>query len=233
MSAQSNQILLKASDRGQADYGWLKARYSFSFSEYFNPHWMSFNKLRVLNHDIIAPNGGFPTHSHQNMEIITFVMRGELEHKDGLGNQAIIRPGEIQIMSAGDGISHSEFNPSSTEECELHQIWILPSTQGGKPSYGQVSYQHLADQNVIKLIGAGGLVSIKQAMALYLVHLSKIQTQKLSFDSLQDIWIQVTKGSAVVNGTILEKSDGLGLYQIDELSFEANAKFEALVFCFS
>jgi redox-sensitive bicupin YhaK (pirin superfamily) len=144
-----------SAERGLADHGWLLARHTFSFAQYRDPRFMNFGPLRVLNQDIIRGGGGFGTHPHDNMEIITWVLRGALEHKDNMGNGSVIRPGDVQFMSAGTGITHSEFNASQSEDCELLQMWILPAHRGNEPRYDQRTFADEQLQGRLQLIASG------------------------------------------------------------------------------
>ena len=166
----------RSEDRGGGDYGWLKTRHTFSFSDYWDEKWMSFRSLRVINEDFVAPKGGFPTHPHRDMEIITYVLSGSLEHKDSLGTGSVIKPGDGQRMSAGKGIRHSEFNPSETDTVHLLQIWITPQKPGIPPSYEQKSFPESEKQGKLRLIashdGAHGSVRINQDAKLFVTLLS-------------------------------------------------------------
>src|SRR5215472_12476930 len=150
-----NMITLRRSnERGGGDHGWLNTRHTFSFSDYWDPRWMGFRSLRVINEDWVAPGGGFPTHPHKDMEIITYVLEGELEHRDSLGTGAVIRPGEVQRMSAGTGIRHSEFNPSDDKPTKLLQIWLLPDRKNVAPSYEQTAFPEADRKGRLRLVAS-------------------------------------------------------------------------------
>lgn len=222
----------RAAERGHADHGWLDTNHTFSFAGYYDERFMGFSHLRVINEDRVAPGRGFPTHPHRNMEIITFVVDGALEHKDTLGTGSVIRPGEIQVMSAGSGIAHSEYNHSSTEPVHFLQIWILPSEGGGKARYEQRAYEvdTRGAQLIVSPDGREGSVSIKQDMALYRVRLDAGQTLELELDRPR-AWAQVVRGSAAVNGAVLQTSDGLAVVDRRKpLSIQADEDVELLVF---
>lgn len=222
----------RAAERGHADHGWLDTNHTFSFAGYYDPRFMGFSHLRVINEDRVAPGRGFPTHPHRNMEIITFVVDGALEHKDTLGTGSVIRPGEIQVMSAGSGIAHSEYNHSATEPVHFLQIWILPSEGGGKARYEQRAYEvdTRGAQLIVSPDGRDGSVSIKQDMALYRVRLDAGQSLELELDRPR-AWAQVVRGSAAVNGAVLQTSDGLAVVDRRKpLSIQADEDVELLVF---
>jgi hypothetical protein len=209
----------KAHERGQFNIDWLKAKYTFSFGSYFDPAHMGFESLRVMNNDTIAPGGGFPTHSHSNMEIITFILSGELEHKDTLGNQKVIKPGEIQLMSAGSGVSHSEFNPSSVNETKLYQIWIETNKTNVEPRYDQFSYKDRVQTNSLILIGgpedSAGVAKIYQDVNLHLGSLNS-SAQIEAPNKSAKYWVQVVEGAIEVNGVTLSKADGAS-FEVGEL----------------
>src|SRR5581483_6147136 len=184
-------------ERGGGDYGWLNTRHTFSFDRYYDPRWMGFRSLRVINEDWVAPGGGFPTHPHRDMEIITYVLEGELEHKDSMGNGSIIRPGDGQRMSAGTGVRHSEANPSKTNPVHLLQIWIVPDRQGHEPGYEQKSFPEDEKRGRLRLIaspnGAGGSVTIHQDAKLYVALLSPGQQVERKLAAGRYSWLQVAK----------------------------------------
>lgn len=225
-----NIMFIPSNDRGQADHGWLKAKHSFSFAQYFNPDRMGYGDLRVINQDEIAPSRGFGTHPHHDMEIITFVTHGVLAHKDTLGNQSQILPGEIQVMSAGSGIAHSEFNASNSEACKLLQIWVQAKQKSVEPRYDQVNYLENKDDTLIKLVSdidGDGLVGIHQNIDLYLASFHKDKEVKLSHNGRY--WIQVLNGSLSVNGQELNTGDGLG-FEDSAVSIESSDQAKTLVF---
>jgi hypothetical protein len=225
----------RASDRGNLKIDWLDAKYSFSFGSYFDPAHMGFNSLRVINNDIIAPGKGFETHSHDNMEIITIVLDGELEHKDTLGNQEVIGPGEIQLMSAGSGISHSEFNPNPNKETELYQIWIETNQIDVEPRYDQFSYKDRIKDDSLILIGSpkstDGVARIHQDVNL---HLGSLNAGK-SIDSPNidaKYWLQVIQGKIEVSGVELSKADGASFEKSELKRLVGIEKSEFLLFEF-
>jgi hypothetical protein len=208
-------ILRPSKERGHSQFDWLDSRFSFSFADYHDPAYMGFRSLRVINEDVIAPSGGFPTHPHRDMEIITYVMAGALQHRDSLGTGAVIRPGEIQQMSAGTGIQHSEFNASDTKPVHMLQIWIIPSSRGGAPAYSQ---QALDPANVNRRFGLivsgdgrNSSIAIRQDADLYLAKLEAGQTASFDARAGRGLWMQVAQGSVSVDGTALHQDDGANL----------------------
>ncbi|MBY0386240.1 pirin family protein [bacterium] len=225
----------KSEDRGHANHGWLEAKHSFSFSEYYDPDYMGFRVLRVINQDRVAPGTGFATHGHQNMEIVTYITEGALEHKDTLGNTAVIRPGEVQRMSAGTGIRHSEFNHSRQEAVKLLQIWLLPEKEGIAPGYEQKSFadQFTANSWVLTASRAGreGSVKINQDVDLYVGHFEKGFEKKFSMKTGRYGWVQMVRGNIQVNGSVeLAPGDGLAISDEKELTFACREKCEFLFF---
>ena len=205
-------------ERGHADHGWLKAKHTFSFANYHDPRNMGFRSLRVINEDRVAPGMGFGTHGHNDMEIITYVLEGALEHKDSMGNHGAIRPGEVQRMSAGTGVRHSEFNHSKTEPVHLLQIWIMPASDGIAPSYEQKAFSIADRSGKLKKIAISDVtkdssdaVKIHQDASLYISVLKKDQdvTYKLSPDRYG--WLQVARGGITLNGKKLEQGDGAAI----------------------
>jgi quercetin 2,3-dioxygenase len=227
-------VLRKAADRGHADHGWLQSAHSFSFNSYQDPQHMGYRHLRVINDDHVAAGRGFGTHSHQNMEIVTYVLDGALEHKDSLGNGTVMRPGDVQRMTAGTGVSHSEFNPSPTEGVHLLQIWIIPDQMGLEPSYEQTFFGVADRQNQLRLIasadGREGSVVVHQDVNLYAALLAPEQQVTLDAASDRHFWIQVAHGSVQVNGTRLETGDGAAIEQTDGLTITGQDAAEILVF---
>lgn len=222
-----------AQDRGHADHGWLQARFTFSFSGYFDAGHMGFKSLRVMNNDTIQPNGGFPTHRHAEMEIFTYVIEGQLEHKDSLGNGAILTPGNLQYMSAGSGIAHSEFNPSSTKKTHLYQIWLTPNEAGGAPRYSEKPLAEIAEPNGLTLLYSGtgrdGSTAIRQdaeisfgqvaAGAEAASHSLTVPASK----TMPHAWIQVIKGEVSAFDDTLGTADGLAIEDAPE-AFEVTAQ---------
>ena len=214
--------LRPAGDRGMTDFGWLDSPHSFSFGDYRDPEQMGFRTLRVINDDRVAPEGGFPTHPHRDMEIVTWVLEGALEHKDSLGTGSVIRAGDLQRMTAGTGIFHSEFNPSDSEAVRLLQIWIFPEARGLVPGYDQRSFPASERAGQLKLVasrtGRDGSISLAQNADLFVAALSPDQTVSHSFASGRGGWIQVATGSVRLNGQILQEGDGAAI--TDESSIE-------------
>jgi redox-sensitive bicupin YhaK (pirin superfamily) len=223
----------KAEDRGHVQYGWLDTYHTFSFGDYYDPQNMGYHALRVINDDRVVPGAGFPTHGHRDMEIITVVLEGALEHKDSLGTGSIIRPGEVQRMSAGKGITHSEFNPSPEERLRLLQIWIQPKSLGLPPGYEQKSFP-LQQTGRLHLVaspdGRDGSVTIHQDASLYWGRLAdgEIATVSLSRDRYG--WVQVANGRLTLNGMALREGDGVAVADEDKLEFVADGFGEVLLF---
>ena len=205
----------KAQDRGHFDHGWLDTYHSFSFAGYYDPAHMGFGPLRVINDDTIAPGAGFPTHGHRNMEIITYVLDGALEHRDSTGRSEILRPGEVQRISAGAGITHSEYNPSISEPVHLLQIWLLPSESGGAPAYEQRTYPETSRCGrlcpVASPTGADGAIPIKQEATVYVSVLDSNDRVSHDLGPNRKAWIQVARGSIHVNGERLSAGDGAAI----------------------
>jgi redox-sensitive bicupin YhaK (pirin superfamily) len=219
--------VLKSDDRGHANHGWLDTHFSFSFSDYYDPRRMGFRHLRVINEDTIEPGGEFGMHPHEDMEIITYILEGAIEHKDSMGNGGIIYPGEIQRMSAGSGIRHSESNPSKTESTHLLQIWLFPNKRGLTPTYEQKKLPREDRLNSLQKLagpeGAGGLVTIQQDAELYSSLLSNGKTVKHDFAEGRHGWLQMARGGAIVNGTPVEAGDGVALEGESSITIEGTA----------
>lgn len=222
----------KSNDRGFTHIDWLKSYHSFSFGDYYDPKFMGFGNLRVINEDTVKPAMGFGMHSHRDMEIISYVIEGALEHKDSIGTGSIIKPGEIQRMSAGSGVQHSEFNPSPTQAVHFLQIWILPSKTGVAPSYEQKKILR-SDKNPLVLIGSpqGGenVVTIGQAVSLYSGILDKSDSVKYTFKGQQG-WLQLIKGKLSVNNHELNAGDGMAFQDEKEIVIDSLDKAEFLLF---
>jgi redox-sensitive bicupin YhaK (pirin superfamily) len=220
--------------RGRADLGWLDSRHSFSFGEYHDPAHMGFRKLRVINEDRVVPEGGFPTHSHRDMEIISYVLEGTLEHKDSLGNGAAIRPGDVQRMSAGTGITHSEYNPSKDVPVHFLQIWIMPESKSIAPGYEQRSYSRGGRQGRLKLVGSrdgrGGSVTIHQDVALYAGLLAKGDHVKHGLAAGRHAWLQLASGAVTANGQWLRAGDGAAISGESAIEIVADEAAEVLLF---
>lgn len=213
-NVRSPEAMLRAAgERGRADYGWLQSRHSFSFGEYQDPNHMGFRTLRVINDDRVAPGKGFGTHPHRDMEIISYVVAGELEHQDSLGNGSVIRPGDVQLMSAGTGVQHSEFNPSATETVHFLQIWIEAERHGLEPGYEQKRFPAKEKRGALRLIGSPdareGSVTIHQDVNLYAGFLDGGETAGLEIDPGRHAWVQVV-GSDPGERRCLELGGRLG-----------------------
>lgn len=236
MQEASTMITLRpAHERGVAHLDWLDSRHSFSFGDYYDPQHMGFASLRVINEDNIAPQRGFATHGHRDMEIVTYVLEGALEHKDSLGNGSIIRPGDVQRMSAGTGILHSEYNPSDRTAVHLLQIWILPDTLGLEPSYEQTHFPASEKQAKWCLIGSRdgreGSVTIHQDLSLYATQLKADETVSYALKSDRVAWIQVARGGIALNGQALTAGDGAAITTATILTFRGTANAsEVLLF---
>ena len=226
--------LRKADDRGHADFGWLDSRHTFSFGEYYDARHMGFGPLRVINDDRVAGGGGFPTHPHANMEILTYVLDGALEHKDSLGTGSVIRPGDVQRMSAGTGIRHSEYNASKAEPVHLLQVWIMPSEKGIAPGYEQKAFGEAEKRGQLRLVasrdGRDGSVTIHQDADIYATLLDAGEKAELEVRPGRGVWVQVARGSLKVNGEVLEAGDGVSVEHAGTLVIEGVRDSEALVF---
>jgi redox-sensitive bicupin YhaK (pirin superfamily) len=223
-----------SNDRGGGDYGWLKTQHTFSFSDYRDDKWMGFRSLRVINEDWVAPSSGFPTHPHRDMEIITYVLSGQLEHRDSLGTGSVILPGDGQRMSAGRGIRHSEYNPSPTEKVHLLQIWIMPDKQGHEPGYEQKSFPEAEKRGKLRLIasrdGAEGSVKINQDAKLFVTLLSPGDEVKHALGAKRHAWLQVAKGEVELNGKKLHQGDGAAISDEKNLTVKGIKDAEVLLF---
>lgn len=217
-------IIHRAEDRGKANYGWLDTKYSFSFSRYYDPDKMGFGLLRVLNDDIVKEGTGFGTHPHDNMEIITLVLDGALEHKDSMGSGKIINKDEVQVMSAGSGVTHSEFNPSETEQVNLFQLWIFPKEQNIKPRYDQKAFPESSRINQLKTVVSG----YKENDSLYIHQNAEIKlgyfTEKKNInhrlkDKNKGVYLFIIDGHILLNDEDLYRRDAIGIYDTEEFSF--------------
>jgi len=224
----------RSDERGGGDYGWLNTRHTFSFNDYWDEKWMGFRSLRVINEDWVAPNSGFPTHPHRNMEIITYILSGKLEHKDSLGTGSVILPGDGQRMTAGRGIRHSEFNPSATEKVHLLQIWILPDKKDYAPGYEQKRFSEAEKRGRLRLIastdGADGSVKINQDAKLFVTLLSPGEEVRHALGAKRHAWLQVAKGEAELNGEKLLQGDGAAISDERELRIKGTKDAEVLLF---
>jgi len=224
----------RASERGHADHGWLRTRHTFSFADYHDPRYMGFSVLRVLNDDTVEPGRGFGTHPHRDMEILTWVLEGTLEHKDSLGNGSEIRPGELQYMSAGTGVTHSELNPSRTEAVHLLQIWIVPNVKGAPPRYGQKSFTGALKPGGLCLVaseaGRDGSIAIRQDASLHVARTGQPRSYAVELGSRRSAWLQVARGSLRINETPLAQGDGAAIEKESRLSILAEEDTEFLLF---
>ncbi len=224
----------RSKDRGNLNFGWLNANHTFSFGSYFDPENMGFRSLRVMNNDRIAPNKGFETHPHKDMEIITFLIKGELSHRDTLGNNSIIRPGEIQIMSAGSGIFHSEFNSSEDQESYLYQIWIQPNVFSIAPRYEQYSYEDRVNLNGLTVlansVGGEKIAKIFQEASLSLGRFESKKELEVKLDSSKGYWLQIVKGSFEINEKNLFEADGISFEEEGLLNLKCLESGEFLLF---
>jgi len=220
--------------RGGGDYGWLNTRHTFSFDRYYDARFMGFRSLRVINEDVVAPSEGFPTHPHRDMEIITYVLDGALEHKDSLGTGSVIRPGDGQRMTAGRGIRHSEMNPSATDPVHLLQIWIRPDKPGHEPSYEQKAFPNEEKRGRLRLIaspdGKDGSVTIHQDAKLYVTVLAPGEEVTHNLTKGRFAWLQLAKGSIELNGKRLNQGDGASVSDEAKLSLKGVRDAEVLLF---
>lgn len=223
-----------AIERGHADHGWLKAFHSFSFASYYDPENMGFRSLRVLNDDTVQPGQGFGTHGHKNMEIITYVLDGAIEHKDSMGSGSVLRPGDVQLMSAGHGVTHSEFNHSQDELLHLLQIWILPEKEGLEPTYQETHFPAAERQGQLRLIaspdGTDGSLKMNQDARVYASLLADGETLNYDLQEGRHLWLQVAKGKIEANGVSLQQGDGLAVSEESALKISGVEQAEFLLF---
>ena len=223
----------RANERGHASHGWLDSYHSFSFAEYYDPAWMGFRSLRVINDDLVLPGAGFGTHPHRDMEILTYVLHGAVAHKDSLGNGRTITAGEMQYMSAGSGVQHSEFNPSESEAARFLQIWIQPDEKGAAPRYAEKSLKDAATGTFHLLAskaGREGSLAIRQDADLWLAKLEARQVVARTIPEGRYGWLHVAEGSVTVNGHSLVSGDALAVTGPVPLSIEADASSQVLLF---
>ena len=224
----------KADKRGHFDFRWLNTFHTFSFGDYYDPAFMGFRTLRVINEDFVHPGRGFPTHGHRDMEIITYILEGALEHRDSMGNGSVIRPGDVQRMTAGTGVSHSEANPSREEGVHLLQIWILPDQQGLKPSYEQKLFTEQEKQGRLRLIasedGREGSVKVHQDASVYATVLGVGDEVVHELAPGRHAWLQLARGSVTVNGEELEQGDGAAISAEQKISITGREAAEVLLF---
>ncbi len=226
--------LRKSGDRGQADHGWLKSLHSFSFADYYDPQFMGWGNLRVINEDRVAPGMGFGTHSHRDMEIISYVLSGELAHKDSLGNVETIPPGDIQRMSAGTGVTHSEFNHSKTKETHFLQIWIQPNCRGASPSYEQQAVNEQDKRGkfakLVGPVGAGGLVGMHADAWLYAGLFDDAEQAEFKIATGRKAYVHLIRGELTVNGIAMSGGDALMIADETRLHVSHGRSAEVLVF---
>lgn len=224
----------RAEARGHADHGWLQSHHSFSFADYYDPAHMGVSILRVINDDRIAPSGGFPTHPHRDMEIVTYLMEGTLEHRDSIGNGSLIRPGDIQRMSAGSGIQHSEFNPSDSEPTRLLQIWLLPNQTGITPDYAQKQFPPEQRRGILQLLvspdGRDGSISARQDGLLYGTLLDREESLSHTLQAGRSAYLHLARGQAVINGETLGEGDAITLVDEPQVQMSGIDKAEILLF---
>lgn len=224
----------RANERGHANHGWLDAHHTFSFADYHDPSWMGFRSLRVINDDTIAGGGGFGTHPHRDMEIITYILSGALQHRDNMGHEAVLKAGDVQRISAGKGIAHSEANFSPIEPVHLLQIWIHPERKGVTPAYAERSLGSRETRPGLTLVasrdGRAGSVSIHQDADLWLARLEPGVTQTHSLGPDRHAWVQVAEGELTVNGQTLKAGDGAALSQEAAVTLTATKPVQVLLF---
>src|SRR5437763_15039572 len=234
-SEETIMITLRPSDaRGRTETGWLDSRHTFSFGDYYDPAHVNFRSLRVVNEDWVTPGTGFGTHPHRDMEIITYVVEGALQHRDSLGTGSVIRPGEVQRMTAGSGITHSEYNPSRAEPVHFLQIWILPERQGLAPGYEQRAFPAAELQGRLRLVaardGRDGSVTVHQDVRLLAARLAPGEEIVHSLAPGRHAWLQVVRGALVLNGTTLAAGDGAAVIDDARLALTASAPSQLLLF---
>ena len=224
----------KSEARGHARHGWLDSYHSFSFADYYDPEHVAFGALRVINEDRVQPGRGFGTHGHRDMEIVSYVLSGALEHKDSLGTGSVIRPGDVQRMSAGTGVMHSEFNPSATEGTHFLQIWILPKFTGMPPGYEQKRFSEDQKRGRLALIastdGRNGSVTVHQDVSVYAGLFDSAETAALDVAAKRRVYVHVARGAVSVNGTRLNAGDALKLTDTGRIAIENGENAEVLVF---
>ena len=224
----------RSNERGYADHGWLKSFHTFSFADYFDPQHVQIGPLRVINEDRVQAGQGFGTHGHRDMEIISYVLDGELAHKDSMGNGSTIRPGDVQRMSAGTGVRHSEFNPSKTQPVHFLQIWIQPSTQGIEPSYEEKRFSEQEKRGRLRIIAspdqADGSVLIHQDARVYAGLFDGDESATLNVKPGRTLYVHVARGTVTANGTVLNGGDAVTLHGTEEVSLKNGQEAEVLVF---
>jgi quercetin 2,3-dioxygenase len=218
-------------ERGHNKISWLDSRFTFSFDQYYDPDHTQFRSLRVMNEDVIAPGGGFPTHPHRDMEILTWILEGALEHRDTTGGHGVLRPGELQHMTAGRGVMHSEFNASQKDPVHLLQIWLLPESRGLEPGYEQLAFPDADLRNQFHHVaGPAAPVTIHQDANLYIARLDKGADVKQQIEDGRHAWVQVARGAVKLNGKSLRAGDGAALSSENEVRVDASEPSEVLLF---
>jgi redox-sensitive bicupin YhaK (pirin superfamily) len=229
-----NASLRPSAERGHAEHGWLDSRHTFSFAHYFDPRHMGFRSLRVINDDVVKPGAGFPTHGHRDMEIVTYVVSGALSHRDSTGGQGVIRRGEVQAMSAGTGIRHSEFNASHEEDVRLLQIWILPPRDGLPPAYEQKAIPDADKHNRLARVagpeGSGAALPLHQDAFVYASLLDAGRSVGHPLRSGRGVWVQVVDGEIAVDGVAMKRGDGLAVEDTERIDIRAATDAEFLLF---
>ncbi len=227
-------LIRKSGERGHANHGWLDSRFTFSFADYYDPQHVRFRTLRVMNDDHIAAAAGFPMHPHRDMEIVTYVLEGALEHRDSMGNGSVIRPGDVQYMSAGTGVTHSEFNASDKEAVHLYQIWMLPDKKGYQPAYDQKHFAEAEKRGKLRLVaspdGREGSVKIRQDNELYATVLAPGETVQHALKPERRAYVQVTRGGVTLNGQALETGDGAVISEENSINLAGVDDAEVLLF---
>jgi redox-sensitive bicupin YhaK (pirin superfamily) len=228
------KIIHRANDRGHANHGWLNAHHSFSFANWYDPSKVHFGMLRVLNDDIVEGGQGFGMHPHNDMEIVTIILKGALEHRDNMGNGSVIRPGDVQVMSAGTGVMHSEFNPSKNEEVNLFQLWIFPKEKGIKPRYDQKTFDLAERKNKIQTVASGfkmnGELYIHQDAAIALSTIEKGKSLNYQISKKGNgAYIMVVSGTVVLEGEKLSKRDAIGISDTENIDISAEDNSEILI----
>jgi redox-sensitive bicupin YhaK (pirin superfamily) len=223
----------KSNERGHAEHGWLDSYHTFSFANYYDPKWMGFRSLRVINDDLVMPGKGFDTHPHRDMEIITYILSGALEHRDSMGNGRVIKPGDVQYMAAGTGVLHSEFNPSSDEAVHLLQIWIMPDRKGVTPRYAEKSFANTAPGGlhlVTSKTGRDGSIPINQDADLWIAKLNPAQTATHALAPGRNAWVHVAEGEVTVNGQKLQTGDAAAVTNERNIELVGERPSQVLMF---
>ena len=234
MTQTTSMTLRRAVERGRTDWGWLDSRHTFSFGDYYDPRHEGFRALRVINDDRVKPGGGFGTHGHRDMEILSYVLEGGLEHRDSMGTGSVIRPGEIQMMRAGTGVQHSEFNASRTDPVHFLQIWIVPDRRGLQPAYAQRTFDREAARRGFVLLasndGRDGSVQVSQDVTLHVTVLPRDACREVAVAEGRHAWIHVARGSASLDGSELAEGDGVAVSGPARLALQGHVEAEVLVF---